>query len=164
MATDPLQGAHLYKSTPDEFESDESNSTTNTVRNLIQVNRDAKKGLAAAADAFGDEYLNERFRDLSGESGRFVEELIAAAPPADLGETGSITGTLRRAWIEVNAATASDAAILEDAEAAEDRVSAAYAAALTADLSQSVDAVVRRQYEEVRVRRDEVRALRDARR
>jgi uncharacterized protein (TIGR02284 family) len=164
----------MYKSTHDEFEStpdqsksasDQYESASDTVRHLVKVNRDAKKGLAAAADAFDDERLARRFRDLSQQSGRFAEELIASAPPADLEEeSGSITGTLRRAWIEINAATTSDVAILGDAEAGEDRVIAAYADALATDLPPGTDAVVRRQYKEVKARRDEVRALRGERR
>jgi uncharacterized protein (TIGR02284 family) len=175
MATDPLQGAHMYKSTHlyefesthDEFESthDEFESATDTVRHLIEVNRDAQKGLSAAADAFDDEHLARRFRDLSQQSGRFVDELISSAPPADLEEeSGSLTSTLRRVWIEINAATTSDGAILADAEAGEDRVINAYADALATGLPPATDPVARRQYEEVKARHDEIRALRDERR
>lgn len=167
MAMDPFQGVQMYTSIPDDFEStpDQYESTTDTVRHLVEVNRDAKKSLSAAAGAFDDEQLARRFRDLSQQSGRFAEELIASAPPAGLEKaSGSIIGTLRRAWIEINAATTSDVAILGDAEAGEDRVIAAYASALATKLLPGTDAVVRRQYDEVKARHDEVRALRDERR
>ena len=170
MATDPLQGARLYKSTHDEFEStprdeDVYESATDTVRQLVKVNRDSEKGLLAAADAFSDESLARCFRELSEQSGRFAEELIASAPPAQLNEeSGSMIGTLRRAWNEVkDAVTSSDVAILEDAEAGEDRVMSAYADALATELPPGTDAIVRRQYVEVKARHDEVRALRDER-
>lgn len=161
MATNPLEGAHMYKSKPEEYRS-----AADTVRRLVEVNRDAEKGLSTAADALDDEDLARRFRDLGQQRGRFAEELIATAPGADLEEeSGTITGTLRRAWIEIkDAATTSDVAILEVAEAGEDRAIAAYAEALAAGLPADTEAVVRRQYDDVKASHDEVRALRDERR
>jgi len=136
-----------------------------TIRELVEVNRDAQRAFEESADELEDIHLADTFRRLAAERASFASELISAYPGTDLvGEEGSILGAIRRAWMRVkNALTTGDHAILAAAEAGEDHAVKAYQRALEKNLPERFASIVRRQYPKIKAGHDTVRELRDAR-
>lgn len=159
MAVDPAQSGTVGTNDRDvDLDLD-------IIRDLVEVNRDAQKGFEESADNLEDPGLSETFRRLGAQRASFASELANAYPSTELTEEeGSVLGALHRAWIDVkNAFTEGDHAILAAAEVGEDHAVKTYEKALDSDLPERLEAIVRRQYSEVKAGHDKVRELRDAR-
>lgn len=138
--------------------------------NLIGINLDAQQGFAESAFHLIEPGLKERFIKYAAERAAMAGELQElerqhGKPEAD--DSGTLTGTLHRSWINLRSALSneSDLAILDEAERGEDAAVAAYRKALEpADipLPRSISSVVERQFSKVQAVHDEVRRLRDA--
>ncbi|HEX4858962.1 MAG TPA: PA2169 family four-helix-bundle protein [Usitatibacteraceae bacterium] len=138
------------------------------MNDLVETSRDGAAGFQTCAEGAKDAMLkayfvtraqdcNDAIRELN------VEVLHHGGEPAEHGSTG---GLLRRAWINIKSAVASndDLAVLEECERAEDAAVAAYRKALQEDLPAHVKALVEKQYEGATANHDRVRKLRDERR
>lgn len=139
-------------------------SVQETLRELIEVNRDAEKGFTEAAEKLENPSTAAEFRTFATERGRFANELVEIGQPVELSdEDGSIVASLHRAWIDLkDALTSGDHAILAAAEVGEDHAVEAYEEAMSRDLPKDVADVVERQFEQVKEAHDRVRMLRDA--
>jgi uncharacterized protein (TIGR02284 family) len=144
----------------------DQNDAINVIENLIETCKDGQKGYQDAASHVKRSDLKTYFNEQSLERSRFAgeleAELIRLGKP-DKKVSGSVSGTLRRAWIDTKVSLGGgDKTILESVEAGEDKAKEAYQKAITADLPENVAQIVRRQAASVQAAHDKVRNLRDA--
>jgi uncharacterized protein (TIGR02284 family) len=144
----------------------DENNAISVVENLIETCRDGQKGYQdAAAHVKRSElktYFNEQSLERAGFAGELESELIRLGKP-DKKVSGSVSGTLRRAWIDTKVSLGGgDKAILESLEAGEDDAKDAYRKASSGSLPGNVAEIVRRQEASVQRAHDKVKSLRDA--
>jgi uncharacterized protein (TIGR02284 family) len=137
-----------------------------TLNELIRINEDSVLGFRRSAESLQSPTLKTLFYQYIDQRERFKLELQAAVASldGDPEDSGNITATLHRGWIQVKTAISGndDKTILAEAERGEDAAVAAYASALKRDLPADAKALVQRQYEDVKEAHDRVRALRDS--
>lgn len=136
------------------------------VDGLIETLKDGQEGFEQAAEGAKDPPLKSLFNEYSQQRSRFASELQSQAQ--SLGEqepetSGSATGALHRAWINLKSAVTSgdDHAILVECERGEDSAVEEYKKALDENLSAPLREIVSRQYSEIKHAHDRVKNLRD---
>jgi uncharacterized protein (TIGR02284 family) len=140
-------------------------STLDVLQELIETCRDGETGYAHAASIVADPELKGYFTERSQERHRFLVELQELAqrsgePRPDT--SGSVAGTLHRAWFEAKVDIGlGDQAVLNSVEAGEDVAKRAYQKALASALTEQAQSVVQRQAEGIFDAHDYVRDLRD---
>ncbi len=145
----------------------DENNAVSVVKELIETCKDGQKGYQDGASKVKRPDLKTFFSEQSHERGRFAGELEAElhrleANNKDKKVSGSVAGSLHRAWIDTKVSLgAGDKAILEWIEQGEDRAKDAYQKASSASLPPNVAEVVRRQASSVQRAHDKVRNLRD---
>jgi uncharacterized protein (TIGR02284 family) len=144
---------------------DEKNAIS-VIEDLIETCKDGQKGYQDAAAHVKRSDLKTFFNEQSLERSRFAgeleAELIRLGKP-DKKVSGSVSGSLHRAWIDTKVSLgAGDKAILESVEAGEDNAKESYQKAVTADLPENVAQIVRRQAASVQQAHDQVKSMRDA--
>ena len=144
----------------------DQNDAISVIENLIETCKDGQMGYQDAASHAKRSDLKAYFNEQSLERSRFAgeleAELIRLGKP-DKKVSGSVSGTLRRAWIDTKVSLGGgDKTILESVEAGEDSAKEAYQKAVTADLPENVAQIVRRQAASVQAAHDKVKSLRDA--
>jgi uncharacterized protein (TIGR02284 family) len=143
---------------------DEHNAIS-VIEDLIETCRDGQKGYQDAASHTKRPDLKTFFNEQSLERARFAgeleAELIHLGKP-DKKVSGSVGGTLRRAWIDTKVSLGGgDKTILESVEAGEDNAKESYQKAVTGDLPENIAQIVRRQAASVQRAHDRVKSLRD---
>lgn len=143
----------------------DENKAVNVIEDLMESCKDAQKGYQDAAEKTKRPDLKAFFNEQSLERSRFAgeleAELIRLGKP-DKRPSGSVGGTLRRAWIDTKVGLGGgDKSILESLEAGEDSAKESYQKAITSDLPENIAQIVRRQAASVREAHDRVRMLRD---
>ena len=143
----------------------DENNPVSVVKELIETCKDGQKGYQEAASKVKRSDLKTYFNEQSLERSRFAGELegeLNRLETSDKKVSGSVAGTLHRAWIDTKVSMgAGDKAILEWLEQGEDRAKDAYEKALAATLPGNVMEIVRRQAASVRQAHDKARNLRD---
>lgn len=137
-----------------------------TLNNLIETARDGQNGFLTAAEGVRNSELKELFLTYSRQRAQFVGDLqdevrrLGGEPV----ETGSISATLHRGWMNIRAAVSGEdeAAVISECERGEDAAVSTYRGALDADLPANVRALVERQYRHVREAHERIRALEKA--
>lgn len=137
------------------------------LNDLVETSRDGAAGFKACAEGAKDAMLKAFFQTRVQNCEEAVralniEVLHHGGKPV---EHGSATGALRRAWINIRTAVASndDLAVLEECESAEDAALEAYRKALQEDLPAHVRTLLHRQQEGAMENHHRVRQLRDER-
>jgi uncharacterized protein (TIGR02284 family) len=143
---------------------DEHNAIS-VIENLIETCKDGQKGYQDAASHVKRADLKTFFNEESLERARFAgeleAELIRLGKP-DKRVSGSVGGTLRRAWIDTKVSLGGgDKAILESVEAGEDNAKENYQKAVAGDLPENIAQIVRHQAASVQRAHDRVKSLRD---
>lgn len=143
----------------------DANNAISVVENLIETCKDGQKGYQDAAAHAKRSDLKTFFNEESLERARFAgeleAELIRLGKP-DKKVSGSVSGTLRRAWIDTKVSLGGgDKTILESVEAGEDNAKESYQKAITGDLPENIAQLVRRQAASVQRAHDKVKSLRD---
>lgn len=139
-----------------------------TINSLIETLKDGQEGFRQAAEGVQDPELKLLFNEFSMQRSRFAGELQSEA--IGLGESkpedsGSATGAMHRAWIDLKSAITSkdDHAILAECERGEDSAIKEYRDAMEKEeLSSPVRNLISRQYTEVQSAHDRIKQLRDA--
>jgi uncharacterized protein (TIGR02284 family) len=136
------------------------------IRNLISVLRDSEKGFADIGEHIKDTEYKSYFLAESRVRGSYARELEATVnfvTDADVHETGTISGAIHRTFGDLKARFgASDHSLLETAEQGEDAAKKAYKEALEdTAVSDTLRALIAKQYEHVSRSHDTVKALRD---
>lgn len=143
----------------------ELSKTLDVVQELIETCRDGETGYAHAASIVSDPELKSYFTERSQERHRFIGELQELAQRSGEPEpevSGSVAGTLHRAWFEAKVDMGlGDQSVLNSVERGEDAAKAAYQKALNSNLNENVLMTIERQSESVFDAHDHVRDLRD---
>jgi uncharacterized protein (TIGR02284 family) len=143
----------------------DENNAISVVENLIETCKDGQKGYQEAASKVKRTDLKTFFNEQSQERGRFAGELEAELNrlgKPDKKVSGSVAGTLHRAWIDTKVGLGGgDKTVLEWLEHGEDTAKDAYQKALSGTLPTNVAEIVRRQAASVQKAHDKVKSLRD---
>jgi uncharacterized protein (TIGR02284 family) len=143
----------------------DKNDAISVLEELIQTCKDGQKGYQEAASKIKRSDLKTFFNEQSLERSRFAgeleAELIRLGKP-DKKISGSVVGSLHRAWVDTKVGLGGgDATILDWLENGEDHAKDAYQKAVTGDLPEDIAQIVRRQAASVQAAHDRVRSLRD---
>jgi len=136
------------------------------LNDLVETCKDGEEGYREAAKGVQNPEIRSVFDNYSRQRAKFAAELQVEV--ARIGGTpeksGSAAGAVHRGWINLKAAVAGgdDHAMLEDAERGEDAAVKAYRDALAKDLPSDIQAIVRKQYDEILEAHGVVRGLRDS--
>ncbi len=136
-----------------------------TLNDLIEINRDAQKGFHDAAERIHAREIKTMCMEQSLSRAHFVGELqtMVHSLGDEPEDTGSVTGALRRGWMDLKAALGGgDHAILTVVESSEDHALAQYRKALATQLPADVKDIVDMQAKSVRQAHDQIKALRDS--
>jgi uncharacterized protein (TIGR02284 family) len=132
---------------------------------LIKTLEDGQRGFAAIGDHLKDLALKRFFLAESIKRANFRAELeneLHRAGMADVKESGTIAGTIRRAWGDIKAKLgAGDHTLLETAEAGEDEAVRAYTDALRHELPLPIRELLFSQQAQVIMSHDFVKSNRD---
>jgi uncharacterized protein (TIGR02284 family) len=146
----------------------QNNELIDTLNTLIETSRDGENGFSACAEDAKDASLRAYFTICATrcrESVHTLEEVVKhqGGTPEP---SGSVLGSVNRAWLNLRAAISSnsDLAVLEECERAEDVALRAFNRALEQDLPVGVAAVVKILLHGAQENHDRVCALRDERR
>jgi uncharacterized protein (TIGR02284 family) len=143
-----------------------SHEITSVLNDLIEICRDSQKGFESAAKAVKDPVLRAELNQYSLQRAECAEELKAESE--SLGEAaddgGSVAGAVHRGWINLKAALATNdrSAILAECERGEDTAVEAYRDAIESGLPESVEKLVKSQFQKVRRVHDRIKELRDS--
>ncbi len=133
------------------------------LEHLIETTEDGARGFDDSAEHVDDPTVAALFRKLGAARAGMAVELreLAAVYGGPVKESGTVKGALHRGWIKLKDALTGDSvhAVVSAAEEGEDYAVEQYEEALEQALPPNVEAVVRRQYTEVKRAHDEVRAL-----
>ncbi len=140
-----------------------------TINGLIETLKDGQKGFREASQAVKDSQLKSLFSEYSLQRSKFAGELQNEA--ISLGDhnpenSGSTSGAMHRTWINLKAAITSgdDHAVLAECERGEDSAVAEYKKAIEdKGLSAPIRETISRQFTDVKMAHDHIKALRDAR-
>jgi uncharacterized protein (TIGR02284 family) len=139
------------------------NKVISALNSLIALNRDDQKGFLEAAEKIEDPEIKTYFLEQSRSRTHFVGELQTEvhALGSEPENTGTMSGTLHRGWMDLKLALGSgDHAILIATESVEDRAISTYCKALEESLPADLRDIVARQFESVKQSHTKVKALR----
>jgi uncharacterized protein (TIGR02284 family) len=143
----------------------DENNAVSVIEDLIETCKDGQRGYQDAASHVKRSDLKTYFNEQSLERARFAgeleAELIRFGKP-DKKVSGSVGGTLHRAWIDTKVSLgAGDKSILESVEAGEDKAKESYGKALSGSLPANLTELIRKQAASVQRAHDKVKSLRD---
>jgi uncharacterized protein (TIGR02284 family) len=143
----------------------EPQSTINTLNELIAALRDSQECLRKAAEKVESEDLKLMLMEFSTQRAHFLGELqneIERLGNPDPRDTGTVSGTLHRTWMQLKAMLTSDhdQAILAECEHDESAVVAAYGEALTEKLPRYIRDILESQLEQIGLAQAQIRHLR----
>ncbi|MDQ3072814.1 MAG: PA2169 family four-helix-bundle protein [Bacteroidota bacterium] len=135
------------------------------LNDLIEYCKDGQHGYKTAAEDVDNNQLKSTFQNFAQQREQFVSELKNEVRNlgGDPDKHGSATGALHRTWIDIKSVVAGgDAkAILAECDRGDSAAEKAYDEALRANLPSSALSVVRKQHDEVRGARNQIRSLSD---
>ena len=138
-----------------------------TLLSVVQNLIDGQEGFLSIGEHLKDETLRRYFAAESLKRAQFrgdLEEMLHQEGLHDVKETGTIGGTVHRAWGDIKAHLGGgDHTLLETAEAGEDAAKKAYQEALEKVLPLPVKQLLNGQYAHIQTSHDYVRAARDSR-
>lgn len=135
-----------------------------TLNTLIALNRDDQKGFQEAAEKIEAHEIKTYCLAQSRSRAHFIGELQTQvhALGSEPENTGTVSGALHRAWMDLKSALGGgDLAILVATEAVEDHAISTYSKALSESLPADVRGFVERQFESVKQSHKTVKAMRE---
>lgn len=140
--------------------------TIKTLNDLIEVLKDGEHGFKASAEDVKAPELAHTFERYAKQRAEFAAEVQSRVVTlgADEEESGSISGSVHRGWMNIKAALSTNEphSVLEEAERGEDNAVIAYRKALEGTQLDHVSRdIVSRQFVEVKAAHDNVKQLRD---
>jgi uncharacterized protein (TIGR02284 family) len=141
------------------------NETIDILNDLVRTLRDDQEAFREAAEKVRDGDLKIIFMDYSTERARFLGEVqneierLGVPDPAD---SGTVTGRLRRGWMNLKAALASDRddALIEECEKAEDAAIERYGKVLSYNMPRYIREMLEKQLEQIGKERARLAELR----
>jgi len=141
-------------------------NTVSKLQDLLSINIDSQKGFQEAADTTKDISLKQLFTEFGQKRAHNAAELrqVIMAAGEEPTNSGSVSGTLHRWWIDAKQAlTGNDAqSVLNEAERGEDSIRNSYQSTLRDIGDPRAREVVERQFKNVREGHDRVKQLRDS--
>src|SRR5437762_64350 len=123
------------------------------LNDLIETCRDGEQGFNIASENVKEEGLKTYFRRCSNQRAQFASELQAEVRQlgGDPAETGSVSGTFHRGWMNLRMAIdGGDASIVSECEWGEDAALHNYERVLKQNLPPNVLPVVKHQYTQIK--------------
>ena len=143
-----------------------SDKAAGLVQDLIKLNIDSAQGFTASAEHIDSPDIASVFREYAAQRSANAEELKASVAynGQEPAQTGSVTGTVHRWWLELKGKVTGGGlhAVLSEAERGEDAIKHAYEATLKEVVGSPVADVLQKQYAGIQAGHDNVRDLRDA--
>jgi uncharacterized protein (TIGR02284 family) len=137
-----------------------------TLNDLIKTSKDGEHGFRTCAEGVKSPHLKSLFEQTAARCAQGAAELQAKVRSlgGDPDKTGSVSGSLHRAWVNIKSSITGmdEAAVLAECERGEDVAKHAYQQALKKDLPPDVRSMVERQYQGVLQNHDRVRDARNA--
>jgi uncharacterized protein (TIGR02284 family) len=144
----------------------DKNDVISTLNDLIETSKDGQEGFRSCAESVKNTQLKSLFTTAAERCAQGAAELQAQVRQlgGDPDRSGSTSGTLHRAWVNIKSTVTGmdDGAVLAECERGEDAAKRAYETALQKDLPADVKSLVERQYQGVKQNHDKVRDLRNA--
>jgi uncharacterized protein (TIGR02284 family) len=142
--------------------------TMNKLQSLLSINIDSQKGFQEAAENTKDVSLKQLFTEFGQKRAHNAAELrqFITASGEQPDETGSVSATLHRWWIDAKQAlTGNDTqSILNEAERGEDSIKNTYESTLAELNDTRAREIVERQFKNVKEGHDRVKQLRESHR
>ena len=143
----------------------DNRKVVDTLNNLLETTQDGVKGFVACAEGVTSPRLKMVFEAAARRCDEGAVELKTAIRSlgGEPSTSGSVSGSIYRVWTNiVSSITGMDEhAILSECERGEDAAKSAYEKALDENLPPDVEAMVRGQYQGVKVNHDRIRDLRN---
>ena len=144
----------------------DSNKVVSTLNDLIETCRDGQNGFKEAAENVKSPDLKTFLNQIATEREQFVNELQLEIRTlgGDPQKTGSATGAIHRAWIDIKGTLTGkdDHSILNECERGEDSAVEAYKDALKVGLPTKILSTVERQFQSIKLVHDRVKQMRDS--
>jgi uncharacterized protein (TIGR02284 family) len=140
----------------------EESNTGEVLTNLLTAAQDSLKGYQTAADALEEGRFAALLQEFAYQREQMAAELanLLLRYGGTPRESGSLTGTMHRVWINIKAAiTKGDEAILAETELSEEATLEAYQEAMKEALPDDVREVVREQMSMVRLAHERILAM-----
>jgi uncharacterized protein (TIGR02284 family) len=136
-----------------------------TLNDLIETLKDGEEGFRSSSEKVTNPEIRAELLNLANQRASFARELQSevTAIGGEPASSGSTSGAIHRGWIGLKAALTGndDHAILAEAERGEDSAVKNYRDALSKDLPSDIREVIDRQFRQVAIAHNQVRALRD---
>jgi uncharacterized protein (TIGR02284 family) len=137
----------------------------NTLNNLLETTKDGEEGFRTCSAAVTNPELKMVFESAAKKCDEGAAELETKIRSlgGDPSQSGTVSGSLHRAWTNLKSSIAGmdEYAVLAECERGEDVAKHAYEEALQENLPEDVATIVRRQYQGVVNNHDQIRNLRD---
>jgi uncharacterized protein (TIGR02284 family) len=134
-----------------------------TLNNLIETCRDGQEGFKTAAEGVNNGELKELFYSYSQKRAGFAGELQDEVRRlgGDPEETGSVTASLHRGWMDIRAAVTGgeESSVLAECERGETAAISNYRTAFNVDLPSGVRQTIERQFAEIKEAHNRIRNL-----
>jgi uncharacterized protein (TIGR02284 family) len=145
--------------------ANDTSDIRSTLNDLIETLKDGEEGFRSSAEKLTSPEIRAQFQSLANQRASFARELQCevTAIGGEPASSGSTAGAIHRGWIGLKAALtgADDHAVLAEAERGEDSTVKNYRDALAKDLPSDIRDVIDRQFRQVTIAHNQVRALRD---
>ncbi|MFZ0747200.1 MAG: PA2169 family four-helix-bundle protein [Terracidiphilus sp.] len=146
--------------------SEELKETESTLRTVIDVLIDCQEGFQKIGDQLKDETLKRYFLAESLKRAQFrgdLETVLHQEGIHDVKESGTVAGTVHRAWADIKAILGGgDHTLLETAEKGEEAARTAYSDALKQYLPQPVRQLLSTQAAHIQTSHEYVKTARDS--
>lgn len=137
-----------------------------TLNNLIETCKDGENGFREAITGVTNPDYKTMFETYAQQRAQFASELQSQVRRlgGDPENSGSVLASLHRGWIDIKAAVTGkdEGAVISECERGEDSAISNYQDALNKNLPPDVQAIVQRQYTQVKEAHDRIRALKNA--
>jgi uncharacterized protein (TIGR02284 family) len=134
-----------------------------TLNSLIETCRDGQEGFKTAAEGVKNEEFKELFYSYSQQRANFAGELQDEVRRlgGDPEDSGSVTASLHRGWMDLRAAVTGgeESSVLAECERGEDAAMSNYRSAFNVDLPANVRQIVERQFAEIKEAHNRIRNL-----
>lgn len=144
---------------------DQNKEAVNTLNELIEYCKDGQHGYHTAAEDVKNPELKSLFNNFAEQRAAFAGQLREQVKTlgGDPDAHGSITGAAHRAWIDIKSVVSrgDEAAILAECDRGDSAAEEKYDHALRASLPQGVMQVVRKQHDDIRSARNQIRSLKE---
>ena len=144
----------------------DSKKAISTLNDLIETCRDGQNGFKEAAENVKSPDLKTFLNQIATERAQFVNELQLEIRTlgGDPQKTGSATGAIHQAWIDIKGTLTGkdDHSILNECERGEDSAVEAYKEALNVGLPNKILSTVERQFQSIKLVHDRVKQMRDS--